>query len=418
MLKTVHTVKTKLANTAARFKKNEAGNFAIMGAVTIAVLVGGLAVSIDAANGQSAQQRLQDTTDAIALLAAKGQIQTQADLDAAANNYLQLTYPGAEGVNIRLESIKRDGDLVTVEASNKIQTYFTGIFGKSGMDIGAASQALYADTKLEIALVLDTTGSMSLAAAGSAGSKLDSLQIAANGLIDQLDGNNSNGNISMSVVPFAQYVNVGPNNVNANWVNVVPQAGQSTASWNGCVGSRAGRLDARVDVAANAPVPATTGLPECPTAITPLTKNLNTAKTAISGLDAKGWTYLPSGLSWGHRTLDSRAPFTQAASDKKTDKIMIVMTDGENTRSKSGQFHNGQSQQNADRKAAEICRNIKDDNITVYTIAYEVNDTRTENLLRNCASQAGNYFDASSAQELREAFDVIATSLTELRITV
>jgi len=168
----------------------------------------------------------------------------------------------------------------------------------------------------------------------------------------------------MSVVPFAQYVNVGPNNVNANWVNVVPQAGQSTASWNGCVGSRAGRLDARVDVAANAPVPATTGLPECPTAITPLTKNLNTAKTAISGLDAKGWTYLPSGLSWGHRTLDSRAPFTQAASDRKTDKIMIVMTDGENTRSKSGQF-----------------------------------------------------LDASSAQELREAFDVIATSLTELRIT-
>jgi len=79
-----------------------------------------------------------------------------------------------------------------------------------------------------------------------------------------------------------------------------------------------------------------------------------------------------------------------------------------------------------------MCRNIKNDNITVYTIAYEVNDTRitvytiayevndtrTENLLRNCASQAGNYFDASSAQELREAFDVIATSLTELRITV
>jgi len=88
---------------------------------------------------------------------------------------------------------------------------------------------------------------------------------------------------------------------------------------------------------------------------------------------------------------------------------MIVMTDGENTRSKSGSFHNGQSQVNADRKAADICNNIKDDNITVYTIAYEVNDTQTENLLRGCASNPDNYFDATNAGDLMEAFDVILT---------
>ena len=136
-------------------------------------------------------------------------------------------------------------------------------------------------------------------------------------------------------------------------------------------------------------------------------------------MNAEGWTYLPAGLSWGHRALDSRAPFTQAvaASDTKTEKIMIVMTDGENTRSKSGSFHNGQSQVNADRKAADICNNIKDDNITVYTIAYEVNDTQTENLLRGCASNPDNYFDATNAGDLMEAFDVIAASLTQLRIT-
>ena len=61
-------------------------------------------------------------------------------------------------------------------------------------------------------MVLDTTGSMRDPASGSNGSKLDSLKIAANGLVNQLEANNSRGNISMSVVPFAQYVNVGPNN--------------------------------------------------------------------------------------------------------------------------------------------------------------------------------------------------------------
>ena len=67
MLNATKTLKTKLANTVARFKADEKGNFAILAATTMAVLVAGLAVSVDAANGQFAKQRLQDTTDAIAL---------------------------------------------------------------------------------------------------------------------------------------------------------------------------------------------------------------------------------------------------------------------------------------------------------------------------------------------------------------
>ena len=122
---------------------------------------------------------------------------------------------------------------------------------------------------------------------------------------------------------------------------------------------------------------------------------------------------------WGWRTLDSRAPFQEAAgrNDNETDKIMIVMTDGANTRSKNGRFHEGQSQANADNQAQRLCTSIKNENITVYTIAYEVGDTTTENLLRDCASDADKYFDATNAGDLMEAFDVIAASLTELRIT-
>ena len=408
MLNTTRTLKTKLANTAARFKKSEAGNFAVMGAVTIAILVAGLAVSVDASNGYFAKQRLQDTTDAIALMAAKGKIETQADLDAAANNYLQLTYPGAAGANIRLESIIREGDTVTVEASNKIPTYFTGIFGSSGMDIGAASQALYADTKIELALVLDSTGSME-------GAKMTSLKAAAGNLVNRLESGVDSDNLKMSVVPFAQYVNVGPNNVNANWVNTDNIAGPLN-NWNGCVGSRMGSLDQRVDVNGGG-VPAANLT--CPTAISPLSSDLNATRSVISGLNAAGWTYLPSGLMWGWRTLDSRAPFPGAArkSDTKTDKVMIVMTDGANTRSKNGEFHEAWSQNDADNKAESLCNRIKDEDIIVYTIAYEVNDTKTEDLMRNCATTADNYFDAANASQLEEAFDVIAASLTELRLT-
>lgn len=411
MLKATKTLKTKLATSATRFKKDTKGNFAVMAAISIAVLVGGLAVAVDASNGYFAKQRLQDTTDAIALMAAKGLLNTQAELDEAATQYLLAAYPGAEGLNISLEDITRDGDLVTVEASNKIPTYFAGIFGKSGLDIGAKSEALFAETQLEVALVLDTTGSMR-------GSKIASLKVAANNLVDQLDANNQRGNIKMSVVPFAQYVNVGPNNVNANWLDVRPANGQSVNDWNGCVGSRLGRLNERVDVVGNASVPATTNT-NCGSAISPLTNDLNQTKSSITGLEAAGWTYLPSGLMWGWRTLDSRAPFLDASAnrDGKTDKVMIVMTDGANTRSKNGRFHEGQSQANADNVAEDVCSKIKDENITVYTIAYEVGDTTTENLLRDCASDTGKYFDASNPEQLKRAFDVIAASLTELRLT-
>ena len=279
------------------------------------------------------------------------------------------------------------------------------------MDIGATSQAVFADTQLEIALVLDTTGSMS-------GNKLASLKVAANNLVDQLVTNNDNDNVKLSVVPFAQYVNVGRNNVNANWVDVMPANGRSVNDWNGCVGSRLGRLDQRVDVVGNNAIPATTNI-RCATPISPLSANANATKSAITGLNAEGWTYLPSGLVWGWRTLDSRAPFEQAApkSDSKTDKIMIVMTDGANTRSKNGRFHEGQSQANADNKAEKLCTRIKNENITVYTIAYEVGDRKTEDLLRQCASDTDKYFDATNASQLEDAFDVIAASLTELRIT-
>ena len=39
MFKLVQTFKTKLANTAARFKADEKGNFAMIGAVTVACLL-------------------------------------------------------------------------------------------------------------------------------------------------------------------------------------------------------------------------------------------------------------------------------------------------------------------------------------------------------------------------------------------
>ncbi|MEP3890112.1 MAG: TadE/TadG family type IV pilus assembly protein [Hellea sp.] len=457
MLNVTRTLKTKLANTAARFKRDEAGNFAIMAAVSLGILVAGLAVSVDASNSYFAKQRLQDTTDAIALMAAKGKIETQAELDAAANEYLQMTYPGSEGIHISLESITREGDLVTVAATNKIPTYFTGIFGKAGMDIGAASQALYSSRNLDIALVLDTTFSMN-------GSKMTNLKSAANNLVDTF-GDFQSDSLRVSVVPFAQYVNVGMSRRNANWLDVpadqvhnymkrdvisrtncrnVPNTGSRdgvpvggtrqecdvvrgpeyaaswTATWRGCVGSRLTPGHERVDFGGNRIPGILNSQGRCGTEIRPLTANMNQVKQTINAMNADGNTYIPAGLAWGWRALDNREPLTEAASlpAGDTDKVMVIMTDGDNFKSKDGILHKlNDAGDGADITTRRLCDRIKNDEIKVFTIAYEVTDTTTQNLLRNCATNPGSFFNATNAQQLNEAFEAIGNSLIELRVT-
>lgn len=399
---------SKLLSTATKFGQDEKGNFAIMGAVTMAMLVAGLSLAVDLSSGISANQRLQDTTDAIALLAARGEIEGQENLTAAAQEYFNLTYPGQSGSRIVLDSITRDGDAVTIVASNTQDTYFTGIFGKSGLDVKVSSTAEFASRNLNLALVLDTTGSMQ-------GSKIATLKVAGNELVKQLS-NVPDDKLSVSVVPFAQYVNVGTSQVNQNWIEFPQTGGAAPNSWTGCVGSRLAPLNTRIDL--NGQIPGLAGV-ACPSALQPLTKNLNNVKQAINGLKAEGWTYMPAGIAWGWRTLTPKAPFVEASAQdqNKTDKIMVVMTDGANTRSQFSIGHNGQSQNDADNVTAKMCDNAKRDGIAIYTIAYEITDGATQNLLKNCASSSEHFFNASNGSQLREAFQEIGANLSALRLS-
>ena len=400
---------SKIFSTASRFKKDEKGNFAIIGAVTMALLVGGLAICIDVGNGYYAKQRLQDTTDAIALLAARGEIEGEAELNAAAQEYFNLTYPGQQGVAINLESITRNGDAVTVVATNKQDTFFANIFGTDGLDVRVYSSAQYSSRNLNLALVLDTTGSMG-------GSRIATLKVAGNELVDQLKSSSPEDKLSISVVPFAQYVNVGTNQANQDYLTFPQTGGLAPNNWTGCVGSRQAPLNTRIQ--SNAAIPGLAGV-NCPSQIQPLTKNTNSVKRAINNLNASGWTYMPAGIAWGWRTLTPRAPFAHnnATNPSNTDNIMVVMTDGDNTRSQSGIGHEGQSQRDADRTTEEMCENAKRDNITIYTIAYEIDGANTRNLLRGCASSNDNFFNASNSTDLRNAFRQIGVNLSNLRIT-
>ena len=305
-------------------------------------------------------------------------------------------------------------------------------------------------------MVLDTTFSMD-------GSKLSSLKASANGLMDTFSEFN-NDNLRVSVVPFAQYVNVGTSNRNAEWLDVpadeirtstrrdvlartncrnvtrtstndgvtvtrngracdtvrsAPYEVQTRTRWEGCVGSRIAPFNERVEFGGHKIPGLLEADAQCGSVLRPLSSNLNVVRSTISGLVAQGETYMPAGLMWGWRMLNEEQPFPNPASNgpNQTDKVLVLMTDGVNTKSKNGIFHNAGSQINADNLTEKMCQKIKDENIRLYTIAYEVTDTSTKNLLEGCASESENFFDARNAGQLDDAFQTIAESLRELRLS-
>jgi len=314
-----------------------------------------------------------------------------------------------------------------------------GIFGVSMLDVQVASEAQVGQQPVEFALVLDNTLSME-------GSKLTALKSAANSLVDAIyQGLNADQFVKVSVVPFAEYVNVGQANRNAAWMSVpidtstttnvcqdvreatvVPgschdvsytytQDGQqktattqqceytygppvnqcsdvtTTETWNGCAGSRDYPLNVK-DENYSERVPGVMNV-WCPNAITPMSNQKDTAKAAIDAMYATGNTYIPAGLMWGWATLTSQAPFEEAqdtVNGKSVRKIMVLMTDGFNTISPTlpyNGYHWGYDTAKANEYTTELCTNAKAANIEIYTIAFEVTDETIKSVLQGCIGQ-------------------------------
>jgi len=347
-------------------------------------MIGFLSLAIDITKSYSERQRLQDTTDAIVLLAAKDKsLDTPEKLQVAAQALYDATYPGETGLRIEIESIVREGDEVTIISRNTVDTFFTGVFDKSSLDVSVKSQAIFSRKSLDVALVLDSTGSMGRPVTGRTGpSRISGLKTAANGLIDLVE-DLDNSDVRLSVVPFAQYVNVGEIRSREGWLDF-SETNQN--DWNGCVGSRVNGFDETPNERGGA-IPTIAGN-LCPTEIQPLTSNMTTSRRSIDALTPRGLTYIPSGITWGWRTLEGEIPARVQDAPANTDhqKVMVIMTDGANTRSKSDLTHDGRDINDANDKTADLCESVKNDDIEVYTIAYALNNEVTRDLLQDCVA--------------------------------
>ena len=216
------------------------------------------------------------------------------------------------------------------------------------------------------------------------------------------------------------------------------------------------------------------GLPGGPNAwctaipMTPLTTSKSTIDDGIDAMIASGATNVQQGIAWGWRTLSSASPFTGGRSEaiNNNRKIMIVMTDGNNTNypmdnwenvsTRNPTFyssfgHNGGEYgateggpltrrlfdgfsiaspsdtkatytQAMDEHISATCENAKAAGISIYTIAFDVpNGAPIKAVMEACSSTGKSgqplYYNADNNAELLAAFDSIYNDITELTIT-
>jgi Flp pilus assembly protein TadG len=181
----------------------------------------------------------------------------------------------------------------------------------------------------------------------------------------------------------------------------------------------------------------------------PLTSDRTVLKRRIDKLSTTGSTAGHLGTAWAYYLLSPNwntvfqqvfpetspaAPYadlavTNSKGMPKLRKIAVLMTDGEyNTNYCKGveakdSFSpaspdincNSENAKSLDQ-AKSLCTAIKNKSIEVYTVGFQVNaDSKT--FLKNCATDAAHYYDATSEFELQAAFRDIALKIASLRLT-
>ena len=357
------------------------------------------------------------------------------------------------GDRLALDKLTIDKAKSTIEVTGYVDVdlYFP-LFGLSDeRRVTNVSAAVYSDKKVEIAMMLDVTGSMAKTrTTDKIGDLIDAAENAVTAMLANQDPKNPR--IRVALVPYASGVNVGglADNVYAEQSgksNLPPLAddpiiggkkGKALPAFSdyvsavksafphddNCATERKDK-DGNPDFTDDGPDAVRvnnkgkeyyalvnrdnnlsgSGMNKCPDAkIVPLTADSAALLKSIGEFKASGytagaiavqWTYYMLSPKWRQaiKTADlGNGPVDRDA--RKVSKVAILMTDGQFNTAFAGVGSNFNGQDSTTRQNAEaICKNMKDDGIEVYTIGFDLDDKDMSKEQR----QAGK----GRAQELR-----------------
>lgn len=460
----------------ARILRDRRGVAAVFLAVALIPMVGAVGLAIDSSLGYLLKARMSKSLDAAGLAAGRKALDD--DAEEIARAYFDANF-GEDLGDIELTDFKfaLDDEMrhVTLSAAARMPTYFMRVFGHDEMNVSARTVIERQTTGMELALVLDNTGSMY-------GANFNAMKAAADELIDIVYGAETEvDNVWVSLVPYVATVNIGPSRT--GWLAAGDQVLTTPAvfgkkadgdgwGWKGCVMARAKPWDSDDSTPAQHPFSSflypknksDNDWPQiddrytssnearkgpnlgCGTPITPLTASRATIQ---AGLDAmrpwrRGGTTGNLGLVWGWRTIspawkglwgDPDLPLPYATDFM--DKVVVILTDGDNVFNTTGSPSDytaygrvnapgpvGLAQANAaggkkilDSRMSGVCAAMKAQKIKIYTIVFGgAASESTRKLYQDCATSAAMFYWAKDNSEIGGVFRAIGGQLANLLI--
>ncbi|XYK78763.1 MAG: TadE/TadG family type IV pilus assembly protein [Labrenzia sp.] len=467
----------------ARFRRSQNGAilpiFGLM--VIMLVVVGGAA--IDVSRVTNAREKLSYAIDAAALSLAvdlSGKIMRDSEIRAALVKSFKANLEESEWRETAIENIDFviDSNLgtITVSSSAHLANYFIDMggygidqFGPESFNFGTSATVNYSRFELELAMVLDVTGSMNR--------HMNSLRKAATSVVNILIPDKvtpSSSKVRISLIPYSQGVNLG---------HLASKVTENQSDSYNCVNERRAWsfTDQPYNAAGNI-ADQFKGTPDiiynwnrgkyerktnwswqnyrynCPkNEIVPLTSDKNTLSRAIGFLTDEGGTAGHTGFMWGWYTLapnyNNIWPIESAAGayqtggrDDKIKKAAILMTDGamnmyfENTKLEGNacaqlfgnaacrngpvwenRLYNKSSSNWEDQpyvRARRYCDEMKSKEIELFTVYFQTNYSQlAQRLMEYCADSIGHFYFANNQQELELAFERIAKQIQAIYLS-
>ncbi|UWR23529.1 TadE/TadG family type IV pilus assembly protein [Sulfitobacter sp. S190] len=452
-----------------RFRREEDGVITVLACFMILMMLMISGIAVDLMRNEMERVKIQNTADRAVLAAAD--LDQESPPKEVVTNYFETSGLGSLITN---DDINVSGGInyrtVSVTADATTPTNFMSMMGVDALPLISHAEAEEKIAKVEISMVLDISGSM------KNDNKMTNLQNAAKVFVDTVIRPETKDLVSLSMVPYSEHVNAGPdllskfkvyvnnpyshciefadsdfNSVRLDRGKWYDQVQHFQWNYNGSDNDRTDTVCPRYDYER----------------ILPTSQNATAIKAQIDKLKPRAGTSIFAGLKWGAGMLDPDfkhintklwedgivdgvfkdrpAPYD----DADTLKTVILMTDGQHDNSfriasryyqsesharhwhnynlnwylrnyvryeyRSSFYYKKYWASKGDDLLENICNKAKDKKIVIWSIGFEVSD-HGANVMRNCASSPSHFFRVEGV-EISEAFKAIARTINQLRLT-
>lgn len=473
-----HVMTSTVSRLLGRFHRDERGAIAFMFAFMLPAVMGLITVGIDYAMGSRDRVLLQSAIDGAALAAGRSVLFTDPQIAALINAQVQANYTNHVGRTPVVSFTRGDG-VVAVTASDEVPRLMPLLLVADGakIAISANSEVRWGVRDVEIALVLDNTGSM------SSSSKMTELKRALCGQPDCAsttpssgfvkiikDAANRDDQFRVGLVPFDTMVRMPLNiqqevnsaamtaatfpaptgagycthasipndalryrwfrfasrdkDATASWLNATGVnvgsgcgTGRATpATWQGCVWDRDMALN--LDTSDAMPsIPVVADLHpavNCRTTALARIKPLEDIRTSSAALIDALRVMTPS----GNTNIKIGVAWGMALLSSVEPFTEAAVADSDVSKFMilltDGDNTEAKNSTNLDARTLAACTEAKARGITIYAIRV-INGNAT--LLSNCASSTSHYKSVSNAADLKPVFEKIAREIGALRLS-